>query len=377
MKIGVIVSHRSTSLGFFPKATRDALNSTIARYNHKHKNQVNVEIALDYEGFQDLQNKGQTQSSIKKSMLNLREKYDELIFLLLVDGELGEGQENEYSHIQTINGNLPADKKFHIHALIKWFEGCSDKSYPQLMNKKDETKPVCEWYKDDDNFERLVYEMLDGVASSKGPGNFWLKVLKAFILLIIAAILVLIVMRVKEMHGDSSHSLNDVPTPMDSTAIIPPGGQDPGNSNDSTNVNDTIIRQPISRPTPKPKPMQYIKNGCAITSNTNNQTIIDKLTSELQSLSLGLSFLSEGTPEWEIKITCDTLHANRVLSSGKTEYKSTVTIIAKIIDNKDLTNRNTYSVEKRARSYESQDKASNVAINSAISELAVKLNDGF
>lgn len=240
MKIGVIVSHRSTSLGFFPKATRDALNSTIARYNHKHKNQVNVEIALDYEGFQDLQNKGQTQSSIKKSMLNLREKYDELIFLLLVDGELGEGQENEYSHIQTINGNLPADKKFHIHALIKWFEGCSDKSYPQLMNKKDETKPVCEWYKDDDNFERLVYEMLDGVASSKSPKapNFWRNVLIGLISII--ALLILIIPNVDKIKDVIFHPKQEVCVAEDSTVtILPitpgtPGGQAQGESNSST-----------------------------------------------------------------------------------------------------------------------------------------------
>lgn len=329
MKIGVIVSHRSTSLGFFPKATRDALNSTIARYNHKHKNQVNVEIALDYEGFQDLQNKGQTQSSIKKSMLNLREKYDELIFLLLVDGELGEGQENEYSHIQTFNSNLPADKKFHIHALIKWFEGCSDKSYPQLMNKKDETKPVCEWYKDDDNFERLVYEMLDGVASSKGPGNFWLKVLKAFILLIITAILVLIVMRVKEI----SYSLNDVPTPMDSTAIIPHGGQDPGNSNDSTNVNDTIIRQPNSRPTPKPKPIQYIKNGCVITSE--NPDIEDMLKVKICGANLGLVFIEDGKPEWTIKIRENVIN-DTFTEEGVEFYRAQVTLFADITDGKTL-----------------------------------------
>ena len=205
IRVGIILSHRSTSLGYYHKAMRDALSTAIDKYNHNNEGRADVKVALDYEGFQDLKKKSQSQASIKQSMLDLRSKYDEMIFLMLVDGELGDGMKNEYHFIREADKNLCQAKRFHIHALIKIRPDYSDAAYPELMAKSDETAPVCEWY-EDGTFEGLAYQMLDAVVGKgiKRKRRRWNSFFLGILLVALSALFLIGAIHKKTRPEDSS-----------------------------------------------------------------------------------------------------------------------------------------------------------------------------
>ncbi len=167
LSLGIIVSHRSTSRGMLPESTRSSLDTAIARLNHAYKGKARVDIALDYEGFRDLSKNEQTQESIKKSMIELRNSFDELLFLLVVDGELGEGMKNELAHAKEANKQLSANRRIMIEALIRQREDYSEVSYPELMDKSNETLPVCTWYTDDKDFKNEAYRIINEILASR------------------------------------------------------------------------------------------------------------------------------------------------------------------------------------------------------------------
>lgn len=117
-----------------------------------------------------------------------------------------------------------------------------------------------------------------------------------------------------------------------------------------------------------PKQPAYVKNACVVVSS--NPDIVSHVRGKILTSSCGLTFPAKGNPEWRISITEESIDTVKEFE-GKTNYKSTVTLTASIMQNGKY--KSEKKAEESARSYENQEKALHNARKLAMDKLSAQI----
>lgn len=345
--LGIIISHRSTDEGHYPESSLNAFRDGIHQLNKKTAGQI--QIAFDYEGYEDSEKNNTDQENILKTIeeLNTRKKYSHLLFFRLIDPEYGSGMRLEYSLVQKLNLKQPEDNEIGVRTLVrKYKEGelnyeLAENNWNEITDKNDLKKKFSRRYETDKELKLLAKEWIyDYYVSKTGKHLFPWKIVAGIILAILSAIFGWYILSRDTSKTEPEPPIVEATTPVDSTRTVMIARIDSAetliNSNKKRQARSLLLRireecdsewtdlsariesllRLVADPIP-PRLPAYLSNGCMVVVDNNDPVIQSAIESGLKQASLGLSFLTSGKPEWMISVSEKTTDTTKVYGERK------------------------------------------------------------